>query len=166
MKFMNFIFTLSVVGLLTIAGCSSSGGASQSNGNVSFTIIATGTNLDTGLIDVVAVGDDKITEVFEDQASLDAAAAEYNIDISNSEIDFLSEQVVLISMGIQFSGGYSISTTDALDAGDTVRLQVSLFSPGDNCIVTSALTHPFQLLKVESLKAITVEESNIVDDCL
>lgn len=155
-------YLLSVVSLFVatlLSACSSNNDAIAGDGSVTFSVIASGFNLNSDTTDT------KKTEIFRDQASLALTASEYNIDISSADIDFDTSQVLLISAGVQPTGGYSIAVTDAKDSGDTVKLSVLLESPGANCILTQVLTHPFQLIEIESLKEIAIEERNVTNEC-
>ena len=72
-------------------------------------------------------------------------------------MDFSKEYVVGVFAGQKSSGGYAIAVTGVEDMGDERTISVTITAPGENCMVTQALTAPYQLIRVpvsaHSLKA-------------
>lgn len=56
---------------------------------------------------------------------------------------------LIVYMGMQNSGGYSISVTDILKAGDDYLVQVEEQVPGKDDMVTMAITYPYTVVKVK-----------------
>lgn len=63
-------------------------------------------------------------------------------------IDFERFQVVGVFMGEQSTGGHTIRVERLIDDNDTRMVFVSLEEPGEGCVVTQALTRPFQIVQV------------------
>lgn len=63
-------------------------------------------------------------------------------------VNFAKEYVIGVFAGQKSTGGYAISVTSVVDTGNTRTLTVTLTRPGPSCIVTQALTSPFQLIVV------------------
>ena len=57
-------------------------------------------------------------------------------------IDFATEAVIVASMGMKSSGGYSIVIEGVYEAESTLYVEVREISPGSNCVTTQALTAP------------------------
>jgi len=154
---------LMVAPLLTVLllGCSTSSndGFGTVIGSVSFTVIGAGSNFAGGTVDT------KIIEIYTDQVSYDNAVNRYSLPVDDEVIDFASNQVVLITMGSQNSGGYMIAAESVKDVGDNIELNMVLSSPGADCLTTLAITHPYQVLKINSLKAVRTSESNVIESC-
>lgn len=64
------------------------------------------------------------------------------------EVDFASEYVIGVFAGQKPSGGHAIRV-ERIEDGNTVRtVSVTLEEPDSGCVVTQALTSPFQLVRV------------------
>jgi len=57
-------------------------------------------------------------------------------------VDFASNVVIIAAMGTKNSGGYSIEIEDVRIVGRDARISVAERSPGEDCIVTAAITAP------------------------
>lgn len=63
-------------------------------------------------------------------------------------IDFDRNVVVAAAMGETSSGGHAIGVEAVARSGDTLYARIVETSPGDDCVVTAALTHPVQAVRV------------------
>lgn len=63
-------------------------------------------------------------------------------------VDFSESYVIGVFMGQQSSGGYGIEVASITDRGDQRLVAVNLTSPGRTCVVTEALTSPYQFVVV------------------
>lgn len=65
------------------------------------------------------------------------------------EVDFYRHWVAFYAAGTQSTGGYdaSIVSIETSSSGATLYVKTRLESPGDNCLVTQALTKPYVLAK-------------------
>jgi len=155
------LIRLAVVLLLIVwvAGCSSANNGTELGNPLSFTVIGSGFNLTDGTDDA------RVMETFADQASFDNVLNQYSLATDGELIDFSSYQVVLVSTGSNSNGGYSIATESVRDVGDYIELNILLSSPGASCAVTTAFTHPYQLLKINSKKALQFNVRNVTESC-
>jgi hypothetical protein len=64
------------------------------------------------------------------------------------DIDFSKEFVIAVFAGQQPTGGHSIVVAAVIDALDTRIVDVKLVKPGAGCMVTEALTTPYQIVAV------------------
>lgn len=69
-------------------------------------------------------------------------------ELAAPEIDFSKEYVIGVFAGRKQTGGYAIEITDIQDQGDQRAIAVTLTAPGPDCVVTDALTSPYQLVRV------------------
>ena len=82
------------------------------------------------------------------------------------EIDFEHNIVVLVAAGEKNSGGFSIAVTRALATSSNVQLTVVSTSPGKNCVLTEAITYPFQLIQLQKTgQDVVFNASEKVIDC-
>ncbi len=144
---------------MLVFGCSSSNEGTESGVPLSFSVIGSGPYLSGG------EGRPKLVETYTDQASYDSALNTYALRVDGEVIDFAIDQVVLVTMGSRNSGGYTIAAESVKDAGEIVELNVLLSSPGADCVTTDALTHPYQVLKINSLKEVRTIERNVIESC-
>jgi len=147
-----------LVSIALMAGCSSNNDGTESAEAVRFSVIGSGVNLTAG------TEDPKVLEAYTDQAAYDSALNTYNFQVDGEVIDFASEQIVLVSMGSRSTGGHTLMAESVKDAGDFIELNLQLISPGANCIVTTAFTHPYQVLKINSQKEVRTIERTVIDD--
>jgi len=153
------VLFVALLGLVLNFGCSSANNRAATSVQISFTVISTG-NLRSANFE-----DPKILETYTDQAAYDNAQAQYSLPVDEEVIDFTTDQVVLVTMGGQSNGGYSISAESAADAGDYIELNMILSAPGENCVTTQEITHPYQLLKINMQKEVRINERNVVENC-
>jgi len=65
------------------------------------------------------------------------------------EIDFTRRTIVAVFQGIQPSSGYEISINEIVETENTLEVVVKAFAPGDRCVVTGAVTRPFDIVEIE-----------------
>lgn len=80
-------------------------------------------------------------------------------------IDFEENRVILLDMGQRNTGGYGIGIESVSDAEDHVLVTVTLSVPGRDCIVTQALTNPYQLVKINTDKEVLIQEKLHTTNC-
>ena len=68
-------------------------------------------------------------------------------------IDFTKYLVVAVAAGQRSSGGYEISIQRVSQAGGDLTIEVLQTVPGPNCITTSALTQPVDVVAVPAVGA-------------
>ena len=81
------------------------------------------------------------------------------------KIDFKKGRVLLVDMGRRSSGGYTVRVASVVEKDNWVVANVELVMPGPNCIVTMALTNPYQFVFIPSLKEILLSEKWVVTEC-
>ena len=82
------------------------------------------------------------------------------------EIDFSSKTIILVSFGMKTSGGYKIYVDSVLDNPKDVIINTVHVTPGDNCVVTEAITFPYQMIEINSTdKKIVFNKISEVIDC-
>lgn len=105
----------------------------------------------------------RVTKVFQDQSSYETALVDYTSD-SAVTVDFDRSQVLLLDMGTRSSSGYSVSVSNVED-DDQVTVFVQYVAPGNNCTVTTALTHPWAFVQVDTTKDLMLNETFSSLDC-
>jgi uncharacterized lipoprotein YajG len=63
-------------------------------------------------------------------------------------VDFTKDMVLVAGAGTRPSGGYSISITDATGSAGAVTVNVTITSPGSNCVVTAVVTSPVDVATI------------------
>lgn len=69
-------------------------------------------------------------------------------ELAMPEIDFSKEYVVGVFLGERASGGHVIEVQEVTDLGDTRTFRIAITEPGAGCVVTQAITSPYQLIRV------------------
>jgi hypothetical protein len=64
------------------------------------------------------------------------------------EADLNKYTVVAVFMGAQKSGGYDVKIDKVSIMNDRLNIEVIETSPGENCIVTDAITKPYDVVKI------------------
>lgn len=106
----------------------------------------------------------KQIRVISSQAEYAAALANYTSATPES-LDFTQGKVLLIDMGTRNTGGYSVAVARAYDAGEWVQTEIHLVFPGAGCVVTQALTNPYQFVFIPSHKEILISEIIVKAPC-
>jgi len=77
------------------------------------------------------------------------------------DVDFDTHYVIGVFAGQKSSGGHAISVSRVTDASDVRTVAVTLTAPEEGCMVTQALTSPFELVvvPVSELKLARTEET-------
>lgn len=63
-------------------------------------------------------------------------------------VDFSTQYVIGVFAGEKSSGGYAISVKSVTDEGGTRTVGIELSKPAAGCMVSQALTRPFQIVSV------------------
>jgi len=109
--------------------------------SVSFTVLAEGTNAS-------GVSERKNFAVYSEEdfvrlwAMTGASASEM------PAVDFESQYVIGVFAGEKASGGHTIEVTSVTDASSLRTVAIELTRPGTGCVVSQALTRPYQLIAV------------------
>ena len=103
-------------------------------------------------------------ELFTDQVAFNAALYLFIQPLVEHTVDFSSRRVVFLSLGGRPTGGYSIFVEKIEDHGEFIKASIVIRKPG-NCLVTQAITSPYQFVEVESVKELLFEERIEVVNC-
>ena len=63
-------------------------------------------------------------------------------------VDFATQEVLIAFDGQHPTGGYSVAVTSVVDGAGKREVTITHSMPGENCIVTDAVTSPFQIVAV------------------
>jgi hypothetical protein len=66
------------------------------------------------------------------------------------QVDFSRDLVIAVASGEQASGGHDIAVQRVTRTDGELRIEVVETSPGPNCMTTTALTQPVDVVQVES----------------
>ncbi len=106
----------------------------------------------------------KQLKIITSQADYNEELANYTSDVP-AEIDFDKGRVLLMDMGQRNTGGYSIGL-DSIDVFEAhITANVNLSKPGQNCVVTQALTNPYQFVYIPTEREVLVSESLTIYTC-
>jgi hypothetical protein len=64
-------------------------------------------------------------------------------------VDFSHDQLIAFFAGDQRSGGVEVTVQGIATAADRLILAVRLSLPGSGCVVTSALSQPYQIVRID-----------------
>lgn len=70
----------------------------------------------------------------------------FGIDATAPYVDFDTYQVIGVFAGERVTGGYRIAVDAVSDQGGVRTVTITLTEPGDDCIVTQAMTAPYQVV--------------------
>jgi len=68
------------------------------------------------------------------------------------KIDFENNEVYVITMGEQTSGGYNIKVESVVETKKEVVVNIIESKPGKTCVTTSVMTYPYQLFTIPKTK--------------
>ena len=76
-------------------------------------------------------------------------------------IDFEKDMVIVINMGLQYSGGYIIGVAGVTEMENYVMIETKSEVPGKDCLVTNALTRPYTFVAIPKTNKEIVFQDNI-----
>ena len=106
----------------------------------------------------------KQTKVIQTQADYKAELSRYT-SAAPGTVDFSKGRVVLIDMGPRQSGGFSLKVAAVNISPNAVTVNLELIVPGPQCMVTAALTNPYQFIFIPTQKEILVSEKLVAATC-
>ena len=74
-----------------------------------------------------------------------------------STVDVQKSNFVILNMGQQPTGGYSIGVESVKEATDSIHIKVKEVNPISGAMVTQAITYPYCVIKINSKKAISIQ---------
>lgn len=85
---------------------------------------------------------------------------------STPDVDFAKNDVIAVFAGQKLTGGYDITVEKVTDTKDARIVSIVLTEPGKGCVVTEALTSPFEIVQVPASALTPVrDERTEVKDC-
>ena len=145
-------FFVSVVLFSAALGCAGLASAESVSPGLPFVVLNSGYHTQTGL------NTKKQTKVITSQTDYATELANYTY-ATPALVDFTLGKVLLVDMGIRNTGGYSIGVTSVSATYNSVLANVLLVKPGPGCIVTQAITNPYQFVYIPSTQEVLVSES-------
>lgn len=127
---------------------------------VSFAVLAEGTNASS-------VSERKNFAVYTEEDFARLWAMAYGTDGGTMpSIDFDTQYVIGVFAGEKSSGGHTIEVASVTDASSIRTVSMALTRPGEGCMVSQALTSPFQLISVPvSDRELARTETEVVTVC-
>ena len=87
-------------------------------------------------------------------------------DTAPPAVDFDTEYVIGVFAGEKSSGGHTIEVLNVTDEDLTRTLSVAITAPGAGCMVTQAITSPYQLIRVPvSMNAHVAQDTQVESPC-
>ena len=81
-------------------------------------------------------------------------------------VDFETKQLLLVTMGEQANGGYTIKVSTIEKSIKGILVTIEDAKPGKACDNTSAITYPFQLIEMpKTEKEITFARVSKINTC-
>ena len=68
--------------------------------------------------------------------------------IPKPNVDFSQNSLIGVFAGLKTTGGYSIKVTRVMEDDEKLTVFVEEVSPGKSCLVTQAITFPYQFVKI------------------
>jgi len=82
------------------------------------------------------------------------------------EVDFTKNYVIAVFMGAKNTGGYAINFDKVIRRTGDLTVSVFETSPGAKCVVTQAVTHPYEIAKIPMIdKNIKFKTKQRVNEC-
>ena len=95
------------------------------------------------------------------------AFANYSTKEPLPEVNFDTDEIILVTMGEQNSGGNSIEVTKVEASIGFLSVIVTETSPGKNCMSTTVMTYPYQFIKLKKTEteSVVFKRELITNDC-
>lgn len=107
----------------------------------------------------------KQLRVITSQQEYAATLADYSSE-APQQLDFNAGRVLLVDMGQRATGGFTIEVKSVgQQKRSAVIANVQLTKPGSTCLVTQALTNPYQFVYIPTRKEILVSERLSIFEC-
>lgn len=82
-----------------------------------------------------------------------------------SDVDFLTQKLVFIDLGIKPTDGYSIKAKAVEESEHAISLAIEITSPGNSCNANNKVTRPTLSIALNTEKKILINESLNVTNC-
>ena len=129
--------------------------------NIEFTILKEGTN--SGFKTV----ENKVINSTEELSKVWSVLFQNYMEVPPlPKVDFKAFTAILVSMGEQNSGGYTINVKSIVDSKSEEKVIVNESKPGASCMTTSVMTYPFQLIMLpKTAGKISFERKETIYEC-
>lgn len=155
-----------LVALSCLQGCGSSEAAEDVFPTAPSVLLHSGHDrspADGSLLDLdMAVGSSH--RVIESQAVYEQMLRLYTRE-APAAVDFAQAKVLLVDLGTRSSGGHTVEVTSVTDHISHVVAHVLYKRAGSKCMVTDAITNPFQFVQIRTTKEVLIQEELQVKDC-
>lgn len=157
--------TTALAALLTAAAVAACGGATPTG------IPADATLLDQDQLETLASTDDSDyheprRQVIRSPGAWAEAWRHLDRDREAPDVDFGEHMVILAASGTRPSGGHGIAVDSVYRHDGSLFATVREVSPGESCVVTTALTHPATAVLVPRVEgSVEFVEEEIVAEC-
>lgn len=130
------------------------------NGEVMFTTIERGTN-------AVGITERTNYRVKTQEELVQLWERTYDVDGPDMPlVNFDTHQILAVFDGTRSSGGYDIRVDKIIDDGQNRNITITHVVPGESCMVTDAITSPFEFVLVpKSTARIVREDVEEVREC-
>jgi len=82
------------------------------------------------------------------------------------EVDLNKYTVIAVFMGAQRTGGFDIKIDKIANINDKLVIEVTESAPGVNCMVTDAITKPYDMVKISKTDLeYEFKTSKVIKDC-
>lgn len=161
MKTKSILFTL--LGLALFSGCTSATSTDKELRvleSTTYNIIKTSRYPDdtSGKKEFIVYHSDR-------QSDITAFASKYE-QLTREVAPQFEGNMIIAKSGEKSSGGYNISVSSIVDSDRYTEITILLEAPGDECMVTMALTNPYIVIEIPNdHKEVKFIEKNITVDC-
>lgn len=89
-----------------------------------------------------------------------------NDTASEINVDFTTQDMIIVAMGSQSSGGYSVEISKVIEYDVQIVIYATKSSPGSNCGTISVITYPTKIIAIPKTdKPVKFEISKKIDSC-
>ena len=82
------------------------------------------------------------------------------------EVDFSTNMVVAVFMGVEPTGGYALHIYEVVETGLTIVVKMERTEPGPTCIVPQVLTQPYHMVQIaRTEKPVTFDVTTRILEC-
>jgi hypothetical protein len=161
MRTKSILFTL--LGLALFSGCTS---ATTSQKEVRDSEDPTYNIIKTSQYPADTRGEKEFIVYHSDtQSDVTAFVSEYE-RLTREVAPIFEGNMIIAKSGEKSNGGYKLSVSDVVDAGQYTEVTILLESPGRECMTTMALTNPYVVVALPNdHKEVKFIEENITVDC-
>ena len=144
-RMMNVV-VMAALASFALLGCKGTGGSSSAGGGDLAQPVAIGERVNGNSAALKAIG----TMHIETQEQYDALG---DADIFPGGLDFGKYDLVIVALGEQPTGGYSVTIESIQLDGGELAVTGKASAPGPDAVTTQALTYPYSAVSIPNTKA-------------